>query len=112
EEHRCQLRDREDEDEVEEELEDGDPVGLVRPRHGWARASSDGWARPARHQLTSAPSTITFAITYNQTSRIAGPESVCSTGLCLETPTYNGKPWNVASRITAAVTAPGSTSRS
>ena len=36
---------------------------------------------------TSAPSTITFAITYSHTSRTAGPESVCSTGLCFETST-------------------------
>ena len=70
-------------------------------------------ARPARarHQFTSAPSTITFAITYSQTSSTAGPDSVCSTGLCFETVTYTGSTWNVASRITAAVIAPGSTSR-
>src|SRR5262249_610844 len=32
-----------------------------------------------RHQLTSAPKTITFAIRYIQTSRITGPPSACRT---------------------------------
>ena len=60
-------------------------------------AASDGCARAARHQLTSAPSTITFAITYSQTSSIAGPESVCSTGLCFEMRRTTGRTWKVAS---------------
>ena len=63
------------------------------------------------HQFTSAPSTITFAITYSQTSRTAGPDSVWSTGLCFEMSTYTGRNWNVDSRTTAAVIAPGNTSR-
>ena len=51
-------------------------AGATRPRLTAA-------ARPARHQLTSAPSTITFAITYSQTSRIAGPGERLEDGVVL-----------------------------
>ena len=76
------------------------PDVAVRACLGTGRESTVALA--ACHQLTSAPSTITFAITYSQTSSTAGPESVCSTGLCFEMSTYTGRSWNVASRITAA----------
>ena len=43
---------------------------------------SSGSSRPyCRHQFSSAPKTITFAITYSQTSRITGLPNVFSTGL-------------------------------
>ena len=48
-------------------------------------ASGSDARRGVRHQFTSAPSTITFAITYSQTSSTPGRESACSTGLCFET---------------------------
>jgi hypothetical protein len=50
-----------------------------------AQASPSGCSSPARlrstHQLSSAPNTSTFAITYSQTRRIAGGPNAFSTGL-------------------------------
>jgi hypothetical protein len=44
-------------------------------------------------------------------SSTAGPESVCTTGLCFETRTNAGSSWKVASSTAAATAAPRTTSR-